>query len=181
MKSLSLKNLWDIQANLVARVLQHFANVEFLVFGRSSNPLFGRLWLQKKRVAFKCPISLGHELYIRNSGNLHFGARCAIGSFTRIWNYSKISIGDDFLGAGGLSINSATHDPKTLESIGKPITIGDRVWIGLNVSIIAGVTIGDDVVIGAGSVVTKDIPSNTIAAGVPARVIKRLDRKLSEL
>jgi maltose O-acetyltransferase len=159
-------------------LLRLFADLEFEVVGRSKDPYFGRLWLVKKKVAFESPISLGHEIDIRHLGNLQFGARCAIGSFTRIWNYSQITIGDDFLGAGGLSINSATHDPATLDSIGKPIKIGNRVWIGLNVSIIAGVTIGDDVVIGAGSVVTKDIPSNSIAAGVPARVLKRLDREL---
>lgn len=175
-----LRHLWEVMCSSFRLLLRIFADLEFQLLGRSKDPHFGRLWLVKKKVAFESPISLGHEIYIRNLGNLQFGARCAIGSFTRIWNYSKISIGDDFLGAGGLSINSATHDPTTLESIGKPITIGDRVWVGLNVSIIAGVTIGNDVVIGAGSVVTKDIPSNSIAAGVPARVIKRLDRTRSE-
>jgi len=50
--------------------------------------------------------------------------------------------------------------------------IGDRVWLGANVTVLKGVTIGDDVVIGAGSLVTKDIPSSTIAVGIPAQVIK---------
>jgi len=54
----------------------------------------------------------------------------------------------------------------------KPVKIGDRCWIGTNVIIQPGVTIGDNVVIGSASVVTKDIPSNSIAVGVPAKVIK---------
>jgi acetyltransferase-like isoleucine patch superfamily enzyme len=75
-----------------------------------------------------------------------------------------------------LTLNSGGHDPLTLENTAGPIRIGDRVWCGLNVTILQGVTIGDDVVIGAGSLVIKDIPSNTIVAGVPAREIRSLDR-----
>lgn len=55
------------------------------------------------------------------------------------------------------------------------IKVGSNVFFGNNCIILPGVTIGDNVVIGAGSVVTKDIPSNTVAAGVPARVIKTID------
>ena len=56
----------------------------------------------------------------------------------------------------------------------KPIKIGNDVWIGGNVSIMPGVTIGDNTVIGAGSIVTKDIPSNVVAVGNPCKVIKKL-------
>lgn len=52
---------------------------------------------------------------------------------------------------------------------------GKDVWIGSNSTVLPGVTIGDNAVIGAGSVVTKDIPKNTVAAGNPARVIKTID------
>lgn len=56
----------------------------------------------------------------------------------------------------------------------KPITIGNNVWLCGGVTVNAGVTIGDDVVIGSGSVVTKDIPSGVVAAGVPCRVIRKI-------
>ena len=56
----------------------------------------------------------------------------------------------------------------------KPITVGDNVWIGGNVVVLPGVTIGSNSVIGAGSVVTKDIPSNVVAVGNPCKVIKEL-------
>ena len=56
--------------------------------------------------------------------------------------------------------------------VSQPTKIGDRVWIGANVTILKGVTVGDDAVVGAGSVVTKDIPEKAIAVGNPAKVIK---------
>ncbi len=56
----------------------------------------------------------------------------------------------------------------------KPITIGNNVWIASHVTICGGVTIGDNVVIGAGSVVTKDIPSNVLAVGVPCKVVREI-------
>ena len=56
----------------------------------------------------------------------------------------------------------------------KPIKIGNNVWIGGNVIVLPGVNIGDNVVIGAGSVVNKDIPSNSMAVGIPCKVIKKI-------
>lgn len=61
--------------------------------------------------------------------------------------------------------------------ISKPITIEDKVWIGFDVTILKGVTIGEGAVIGAKSVVTKDVPAWTVVAGNPARVVKTLDKK----
>lgn len=82
-----------------------------------------------------------------------------------------------------------THDGGTLLyrkqipdlEITKPITVGNDVYIGNNVLILPGVTIGNNVVIGAGAVVTKDIPDNSLAVGVPARVIKTADEYLEKL
>lgn len=62
-----------------------------------------------------------------------------------------------------------------------PIIIGNNVFVGNNVIFLPGVTVGDNVVIGAGAVVTKDIPSNSVCAGVPARVIKTLDEYAEKL
>ena len=66
------------------------------------------------------------------------------------------------------------HREPDLE-ITKPIVVGDNVYFGNNVIVLPGVTIGSNVIIGAGAVVTKDIPDNSVAAGVPAKVIKTLD------
>ena len=58
------------------------------------------------------------------------------------------------------------------------IRIGNDVWLGANVTILPGVTIGDNVIVGAGAVVTKDIPDNSLAVGVPARVVKEIENDL---
>ena len=76
-----------------------------------------------------------------------------------------------------------THDGGTLIlrhlipdlEITKPIRIGDNVYIGIRSIILPGITIGNNVIIGAGSVVTKNIPDNSVAAGVPAKIIKTMD------
>ena len=72
----------------------------------------------------------------------------------------------------GHPLDAATRS--TGVEFGKPVTIGDNVWIGGNTVINPGVTIGDNVVIGSGSVVTKDIPSNVVAVGNPCKPIKEL-------
>ena len=59
--------------------------------------------------------------------------------------------------------------------IAKPVRIGNDVWIGGNVTILPGITIGNNVVVAAGAVVTKDIPDNTLVGGVPARKIRDID------
>ena len=82
-----------------------------------------------------------------------------------------------------------THDGGTLLyrhlvpdlEITKPIVVGDNVYIGNNVIILPGVKIGNNVVIGAGAIVSRDIPDNSVAVGVPARVIKTADEYLEKL
>lgn len=82
-----------------------------------------------------------------------------------------------------------THDGGTLIyrqyvpdlEITKPIKLGNDIYIGNNVIILPGVTIGNNVVIGAGAVVTKDIPDNSLAVGVPARVIKSADEYFEKI
>lgn len=64
--------------------------------------------------------------------------------------------------------------------IAKPVTIGNDVWMGANVVVLPGVTIGDNVVIAAGAVVTKDVPSNTLVAGVPAKKIRDLENDVED-
>lgn len=86
-------------------------------------------------------------------------------------------------------VNFITHDGGTLLyrhiipdlEITKPINVGDNVYMGNNVMIMPGVTIGSDVIIGAGAIVTRDIPSNSVAVGVPARVIKSSDEYFQKI
>jgi acetyltransferase-like isoleucine patch superfamily enzyme len=169
--------------NLQKLCLEKLSDLEFklLSVNYGDKQFFRTKYLQFMNIKIDSQVRMGHNIYIKNKGSLTLGKRCSIGSFTRIWNYAPISIGDDFSAAGGLTLNSATHDPITLQPKGVAIKIGDRVWCGVNVTIIAGVTIGDDVVIGAGSVVVKDLPSNCVAVGVPAKPFKELDREKVKL
>ena len=96
-----------------------------------------------------------------------------------ILDCAKVSIGDDVMIAPNVSLFTAGH-PVDAElriagwEFALPITIGNRVWIGGQTVINPGVTIGDNTVIGSGSVVTKDIPANVVAAGNPCRVIREI-------
>ena len=96
---------------------------------------------------------------------------------------APVTIGDDCFIGPNVSIYTACHstDPierNTRQEWAKPVTIGNNCWIGGSVTILPGVTIGDNVTIGAGSVVTKDIPSNSVAVGNPCKVIKQLKIKI---
>lgn len=89
--------------------------------------------------------------------------------------FKNIKIGDNVKIGGNCSIFDGDFhldDPRA--GIPKPIIIGNNVWIGYSTIILKGVHIGENTVIGAGSVVTKDIPANCVAAGSPCRVIKQL-------
>ena len=94
-----------------------------------------------------------------------------------ILDVCAVEIGDNVLLAPGVHIYTATHplDPQARKShleYGRPVRIGNNVWIGGRSVVCPGVTIGDHCVIGAGSVVTRDIPAGMVAVGSPARVIK---------
>jgi maltose O-acetyltransferase len=98
-----------------------------------------------------------------------------------ILDVAPITIGDNVMCGPKVQLLAATHslDPEERNfsgtELGKPITIGNRVWIGAGVTVCPGVTIGDEAVIGAGSVVTRDVPARVFAAGNPCKVIKAID------
>jgi acetyltransferase-like isoleucine patch superfamily enzyme len=110
-----------------------------------------------------------------NGKNISIGNGCSFGHYNRIWAFNKVSIGDYVQTALGVTIVSGSHDSSTYSPLGGPqeVVIEGENWIGANVTIISGVTIGRGAIIAAGAVVTKDIPPYTIAGGVPAKVIKK--------
>lgn len=115
------------------------------------------------------------------------GDNCCFGACNHITASDRIVIGDNVLTGKRVTISDNNHgnsDASTLqippverEVVSKgSIVIGNNVWIGENALILSGVTIGESSIIAAGSVVTKDIPAFSIAAGNPARIIKTIDR-----
>jgi maltose O-acetyltransferase len=117
-------------------------------------------------------VEFSEALFFLYGRNVSIGDKSTIGTHCRIYDFSPIEIGCNLLASHGLTLISATHDPITYANQSGPITIGDNVWIGINVTIVGPVKIGNNAVIGAGALVIRDVPDNAIVAGVPARVIR---------
>ena len=113
--------------------------------------------------------------------NTKFGKNVFVNINCYFMDGACITVGDSVFIGPSCGFYTASHPlqyhsrNKGLEKAG-PIVIGDNCWFGANVSVMPGVTIGAGCVIGAGSVVTKDVPENSLAAGVPAKVIKSIDQ-----
>lgn len=124
--------------------------------------------------------------YCDYGSHIHTGKNFFANYNCTIIDVAKVIIGDNCQMAPNVAIYTAGHpvhpdSRNTAWEYGKEVRIGDNVWIGGNTVICPGVTVGDCCVIGAGSVVTKDIPAWTIAAGNPCRVIREItdaDRRL---
>lgn len=111
--------------------------------------------------------------------NLRLGARVFINSGCRFQDQGGITIGDDCLLGHNVVLATLNHDldpARRGDLHPAPIHIGDRVWIGANATVLPGVSIGDDAVVGAASVVTKDVPAGTVVVGSPARVVREVPR-----
>ena len=113
-------------------------------------------------------------------GELKIGKYCLITPGVRIMAAESIEIGDACMFAHGAYISDADwhgiYDRSEPVGKTKPIILKDNVWIGDSAIVCKGVTIGENSIIGAGAVVTKNIPANVVAAGNPAKVVKNLDQ-----
>lgn len=135
----------------------------------------------------------GELLVFPHGGNISIGEWCYIGEGARVWSSSSVDIGDRVLISHNANIfDSLTHPlgarqrhaqfraimltghPHSIDLGEQPVTINNDAWIGANACVLRGVTIGEGAVVGAGSIVTKDVPPYTIVAGNPARVIREL-------
>lgn len=107
--------------------------------------------------------------------NITLGKRIFINSGCKFQDQGGVAIGDDSLIGHNTVLATLNHDidpSHRADMHPAPIVIGRNVWIGSNVTVLPGVTIGDDAVAAATSVVTKDVPEKTVAVGSPARVVK---------
>ncbi|WP_455584549.1 acyltransferase [Bacteroides sp.] len=121
-------------------------------------------------------IGLNHKciLTIEKSAKLYIGQNCGF-SGVSIWCFQSIHIGNNVrVGANVLIMDGDAHQNDPRSGKNSNIIIEDNVWIGADVRILKGVTIGKNSMIGIGSIVTKSIPANVIAAGNPCRVIRPL-------
>lgn len=110
--------------------------------------------------------------------NIKLGERVFINANVMMVDLGGITIEDDVLigpGAYLISVNHqlAPHQRKELDL--KPVLIKKNAWIGAKATILPGVTVGENAVVAAGAVVTKDVPANTVVAGMPAKIIKKID------
>lgn len=112
--------------------------------------------------------------------NIHVGEDFLTNYNVTILDVDTVTIGDYCMIGPNTTISPVNH-PMTAKgrreklSITKPVTIGDDVWIGANCVILPGVTIGNNVIVTAGAVVSKDVPDHCVVGGVPAKVIKELE------
>jgi len=122
------------------------------------------------RPPFRC--ELGFQTFLGDRVFANFGLV--------VLDTARVTLGDDTQLGPGVQLLTATHplEPgprrERWES-GEAITVGRNVWLGGGVIVCPGVTIGDDTVVGAGSVVTRDLPAGVLAVGSPARVVRRLE------
>jgi maltose O-acetyltransferase len=128
---------------------------------------------------------VGEGVHVRPPFRCEYGTRVSIGARTFL-NYdclmldvAPVTIGSACQIATRVQFLTATHpiDPEPRRigwESGEPITVRDNVWLGGGVVVCPGVTIGEDTVVGAGAVVTRDLPGGVVAGGVPARVIRKI-------
>lgn len=125
-------------------------------------------------------ISVEHNFHCDLGYNIHVGENFYAGFNCTILDMAEVRIGDNCLIAPNVGIYTAGHNINPIDrhktGFAKPITIGNNVWIGGNCAIIGGVKIGDNSIIASGSVVTKDVPENTIFAGNPAKKLKDIEK-----
>lgn len=119
-------------------------------------------------------VTLYHPVIFYGPEALDIGDETSVAPFVHIWCGGRVIIGKRCMIGSHVAISSLTHDhsqPQMWNTmVAKPVRIGDEVWIGSHAVIMPGVTLGDGCVVGAGSVVTRDVPPRAIAYGVPARV-----------
>lgn len=162
-----------LKAKKLMKKLNDLEPDKFQERGEILNEIFhkeAKAWIEPPfYFCYGCNIDIGDSVYINFNCNFI--------------DDGKITIGERTMFGAGVTIATVGHplNPDMREYMyTAPVTIGKNCWIGANATICPGVTIGDNSVVGAGSVVTKDIPANVIAAGNPCKVIREINEQDKE-
>jgi maltose O-acetyltransferase len=128
--------------------------------------------------------TIGGAFHVHGGGHaanrVTIGRDCWINDSCLFDASATITVGDRVAMGQGVMVLTNSHErgPSTSRAgsvVGVPVTIGDGVWIGARATVLPGVTIGRGAIVGAGAVVNRDVPSDTIVGGVPARPLRQLD------
>ncbi|MBR2630317.1 MAG: acyltransferase [Bacteroidaceae bacterium] len=168
----------------------------FFSFGKKSRIFQIGDIIHPECISIGCNVMLQDYIYMtawpqtneKEQPMIIIGNDCCFGAFNHITTISSIIIGNGLLTGKFVTITDNSHGKADIHDMEQmpikrkmaskgSIFIGDNVWIGDKATILPGVSIGDGVIIAANSVVTKDIPSFCVAAGVPAKIIKRCNNK----
>lgn len=180
--------IYSIKNRLYTFLIRH----TFARWGKGSHiawkpmKLLGQKYISVGNYTF---IASGIQLTAWKNGNntpkITIGNNCGIRENCHITAINSITIGDGLLTGTNVLITDNSHGQSTREHMSMPfyerplyskgpVVIGNNVWLGNNVCVMPGVTIGDGAIVGANSVVTHDIPAYSVAAGIPAKVIKQV-------
>ncbi len=138
--------------------------------------LFERMSILRSILSIKNEAHIEPNFFCDYGYNIEIGEKFYSNHNLTIIDVCRVSIGDNVLLGPNVMISTAAHPIHPIErqktEYGSTISIGNDVWIGGNASLLSGVNIGDNCVVGAGSVVTNDIPNNSVAVGSPCRVVR---------
>lgn len=174
------KELWTAR-NLSTELAHDIANIRMKDYDYDLEKYYAGRYESLKKIFGKVEpdVVVESPFYVDYGCNTKFGKKNYFNFNLTLLDCSLITFGDNVMAGPNVTFTTATHptDP-TLRASGEeyafPITVGNNVWFGSNIVVLPGVTIGDGAVVGAGSIVTKDVPAYTVVVGNPARVLKKL-------
>ena len=173
-----MRNLANAKCWVNSKVNNLIYTRKFYALGRGLN-VIGNLKVHGpgkimagRNLNFRAVVSMT-ELYADKGASILIGDNVTINEGSIISAQQLIEIGDESIIAGAIIYDTDWHGIDGEKTKTAPVHIGKHVWIGMRTIILKGVTIGDNSIVGAGSIVTEDVAANTIVAGNPAKQIKK--------
>ena len=177
-RRLTYDNVRAMVRYLFLRVQYRNLNTGLFYIGSNSELMIG----PSAHVHFGYGVEFMRDCTLHFQGEVNIGNKVFFNRACHIVSLQALTIGDCSIFGEKVSIHDENHDIEDDSPLPErgmvtaPIIIGKNVWVGAKATILQGVTIGDNAVIGANAVVTRDVPPNSIALGIPARVIRTIDR-----